>query len=323
MQMIKPPAMLAIAGVVLAIGQIGLSNVAKMADPRADRDLPVRQRFEKAKSYCCYYGAGHVAELSHFDAVILHARAEQPDDVRKLSARGVITIGYLSVGEDEGLRVANGRGPGGTASWYFDKNHTGQPDRNGAWNSYFANANDPAWRADRVAEARRLCGRTQGEYGFDGVFLDTIETIDSYPQSRPGMIQLLADIRAALPDKVIVINRGFSLLGEDAVISRIDGLMFESFTDSFDFKSKNYVELGAQDLDNTRNIMESVVAPAVKKYGFRVLALDYVPKKMDRIQRAFDRALSFNMVPGVAPMFLDEIYDTSGITTHSQRSTAP
>jgi len=318
MEISKRLALLAIAVMVLAIAQIGLPDVAKMADARANHDLPARQRFEAARSYCCFYGSGHVAELSHFDTAILHVPREHPDDVRKLSALGVVTVGYLSVGEDETLRIGNGRGPGGTASWYFDKNHSGQPDRNETWNSFFANANDPAWRADRVQEARHLCGQGQGDYGFDGVFLDTIDTVDSYPQSRGGMIQLIADLRTALPDKVIVINRGFSLLGEDAFTSRIDGLMFESFSDSFDPGNKKYIELGPQELENTGKIMQSVVAPAVKKYGLRVLALDYVPRQTDRIQRAFDRAVSFNMVPGVGPMLLDEVYDTAGITGHSQ-----
>ncbi len=284
---------------------------AHFAPPRANRDLPARARFQKITSYCCYYGASATAELSHFDSVILHTPAQKAADVRTLNKSGVVTIGYLSVGEDDQLRTGNGKGPGGKASWYFDRAGAGTPDKNGTWNSWYANAADPLWRADRVAEARKLCNDSENGDCFDGIFLDTIETCDSYPQSRTGMIQLVRDLRQALPDKVIVINRGFSLLKEADVSSRIDGLMFESFTDSYDFDSKNYIEFAPQDMDATRQVMTTDVIPATRKYPLRVLALDYCkPDQTARIQKAFDRAATFGMVPAVAPIFLDDVYDT-------------
>jgi hypothetical protein len=284
------------------------------AAPRADRSLPARERFAKAVSYCCYYGAGHTSDLSHFDAVILHTPAQTAADVKKLNDVGVVTIGYLSVGEDDQLQVGNGKGPGGKASWYFDKNNTGQPDKNGTWNSWYANAADADWRANRVAEARRLCDSSNGGLGFSGVFLDTIETCDAYPQSRAGMIQLISELRTALRDKVIVMNRGFSLLKEANVCTRIDGLMFESFSDSYDFDSKSYIQFAPQDMDATREIMVRDVLPAMSKYPLKVLALDYCqPDQTDRIQTAFNRAAAFGMVPGVAPIFLDDVFDTTQV----------
>jgi hypothetical protein len=280
------------------------------AEARADRDLPARQRFAKAASYCCYYGAAETSDLSHYDAVILHTPAQTATDVKRLNDLGVVTIGYLSVGEDDQLQVGNGQGPGGKASWYFNKHNSNEPDKNGIWSSWYANAGDPLWRANRVAEARRLCN----EVGFAGIFLDTVETCDSYPQSREGMIQLICDLRSALPDKVIVMNRGFSLLKESRVSSKIDGLMFESFTDSYDWDTKSYIEFMPADLDSTRGTMERDVLPASKIFPLRVLALDYCqPDQSDRIQRAFDRAATFGMVPAVAPIFLDDVYDTTHV----------
>ena len=289
-----------------------------MAPRHANADLPARERLKEAKSYCCYYGPERADALSHFDAAILHIPAQTPANVKTLSQLGVVTIGYLSVGEDEALRVGNGHGPGGKASWYFDRKHTGKPEENGTWSSYFANAADPAWRADRVEQAKRLCGTGDGEWGFDGIFLDTIETVDAYPESRDGMIKLVAELRAALPDKVIVINRGFSLLGEDAVSSKIDGLMFESFSDSYDFDTKQYMHFSPQDLDSTRSTMTSIVQPAMKKYGLRVLALDYVePDQTATIQAAFDRAATFDMIPAVSLISLDSVYNTFNVVGHA------
>lgn len=286
------------------------------APAHADRDLPARQRFAKAASYCCYYGAGETSDLSHFDAVILHTPAQTAADIKRLNELGVVTIGYLSVGEDDQLQAGNGQGPGGKASWYFNKHNPNEPDKNGTWNSWYANAADPLWRANRVAEARRLCD----EVGFAGIFLDTIETCDAYPQSRAGMIQLVTELRAALRDKVIVMNRGFSLLKESTLCSAIDGLMFESFTDSYDWDSKSYIEFAPQDMDATRAVMDRDVTPAKRLYPLRVLALDYCrADQTDRIQRAFDRAATFGMVPGVAPIFLDDVYDTSHVVARADQ----
>ena len=288
-----------------------------MAPVHADAALPPRERFRRAQSYTCYYGPDRVAALSHVDAAILHTPAQTPGTVGQLNRLGVVTIGYESVGEDETLRTGNGRGPGGKASWYFDRSHTGAPEKNGIWSSYFADAADPLWRADRVAEAKRLCGTGPGQGGFQGIFLDTVETVDAYPESRAGMIQLIGELRAAVPDDVIVINRGFSLLKEPAVSAKIDGLMFESFTDSYDFDAKRYVRFQPQDLDATRGVMVSTVLPAVQQYGLRVLALDYCePDQHDRMAEAADRAVTFGMVPGASDIGLDAVYDTWDLTPH-------
>lgn len=283
-----------------------------LAAPRADANQPPRPRFAAAKNYACYYGPGNAGALSQLDAAILHIPAQTPEDVKRLNAIGVVTIGYISVGEDEKVRVGDGSGFDGKASWYFDKDGDNKPDMNGIWGSVYANAADPAWRADRVAEAKRLCAADG--HGFQGIFLDTIETADAFPASRAGMITLVEELRAALPDKVIVMNRGFSLLKEKGVATNVDGLMYESFTMSYDFASRQYIRFLPQDLDATRAVMVSTVMPAMKAHGLRVLALDYTePGQTDRIQEAFDRAVTFGMLPAVSSISLDKIYDTSKI----------
>ena len=93
--------------------------------------------------------------------------------------------------------------------------------------------------------------------------------------------------------------------------------MFEDFSDSYDFDSKRYLQLAPQDLDSTRVTMTSIVQPAVKKYGLRVLALDYVePDQSATIQVAFDRAATFGMLPAVSPISLDAVYNTFEVVAH-------
>ncbi|MCP4249006.1 MAG: hypothetical protein GY778_18335, partial [bacterium] len=283
----------------------GPKKAPQVAAPRENRHLPPRKRLAEAESFYCYYGSGKVAALSHYDIVIAHSPQMQPADIAKLQGLGVVVVGYLSVGEDSKLRQVNRKGPGAYASWYFDEDEDGQPDQNGIWKSYYANANDPAWRSDRLAEARRLLA----EEGYDGIFLDTIGTSSAFPKSEPGMIKLIQELRAALPDAPIILNQGFPLL--DRLAPLADGLMIESFTATYDFQTRKYVQHSPSSLDWTRGVAERFIRPALEKQPFKVLVLDYaLPDDRERVQGAADRAATFGYLFAAAPINLDAVYDT-------------
>ncbi len=277
----------------------------QMAEPKVNRHLPARQRVREAQSFYCYYGSGRVAELSHYDLVILHTPQMASEDVKRLRELGVVTVGYITVGEDDPreARKGDGTGPGGYASWYFDDDNDGQPDRNPIWHSYYTNANDPKWRADRVAEARRLVE----EYGFDGIFLDTLDTATARPHTKPGMIRLVQELREALPDAPIILNQGFSMLPELAPLA--DGLMLESFTATYDFDSRSYMLNYPQSIDWHLKRVQSEILPVIEKHPLKVLVLDYAPEnEVERIQEAANRAATFGFLFAAAPIFLDDVY---------------
>lgn len=275
----------------------------KPAARKANADLPPRQRVADSDSFYCYYGSGKVAELSHYDVVILHSPQMAVDDIAKLKNLGVVTIGYITVGEDDSLRVGDGTGPDGKASWYFDRDEDGQPDRNKIWNSWYANTNDPQWRADRVKEAKRLVEQE----GYDGIFLDTIDTAQLYPEGAEGMVKLIADFRKALPESPIILNQGFKLF--DRLGPMADGLMLESFTATYDFESKQYMMNYPASLDaHTRNVMRNL-QPTLEKHPMPIFVLDYArADDLESIQTAADRAVSFGYQFAAAPIFLDEVY---------------
>lgn len=277
---------------------------AQMAEPRANCYKPPRERFAAAESFYCFYGSNHAAELSHYDIVVAHSPQMAKEDIAALKKLGVVVVGYITLGEDDELRKGNGEGPDGYASWYFDQDGDGAPDKNKIWESYFVNANDPLWRADRIAEARRLVN----DEGYDGIFLDTVGVAaELYPESKPGMIRLINELRAALPAAPIVQNQGFPLLADLADV--VDGLMIESFTATYDFAKREYHLHAPSTLDWTRGIAESTIRPEVERTGLRVLVLDYA-KMQDResIQVAADRAATFGYLFAAAPIYLDAIY---------------
>lgn len=270
--------------------------------PRAD----ARAAFRKIRSYACYYGAGRTAELLTRDAAIIETRAQTPADVAALRAAGRLAIAYISIGEDHNLRKGDGLGPGGNDSAYFDRDGDGHADKNGVWDSYYANAASPAWRAFFLQNAARL----RETHGVDGFFLDTVETCLLYPESRAGMVSLIRELRAAHPDAVIVLNRGWDLL--PALGDAPDGLMFESFTLSYDFGEKRYEVMRPSAWDFGLDVWTRLLRPAQEKHGLVVLALDYAASADDpNVRLAYDRAVTLGMVPCVTSILLDAFYDIS------------
>ena len=281
--------------------------VVPMAPPKANADLPPRERVAASTSFYCYYGSGKVAELSHYDVAVLHSPQMAVEDIARLNELGVVTVGYLTVGEDDELREGDGSGPGGMASWYFDRDRDGEPDQNGIWKSWYANPDDPAWRADRVAEARRLTE----EEGYDGIFLDTLDTAQLYPEIADGMVQLVADLRAALPDAPIVLNQGFKLF--DRLAPMADALMLESFTATYDFDAREYKLNSASSLDaHTRNV-NTTLQPVLVDHPMPIFVLDYAEAgDEESIRTAANRAATFGYQFASAPIYLDEVH-THGI----------
>jgi len=278
-------------------------SIVEFAPPKPNRSDPPRKRFQAAKGFYTYYGKGRAAELSQYDVAVLHTSQVDHVDVKRLSELGVVTVGYITIGEDERLQTGDGTGPGGKASWYFDGDGDGQPDQDPIWKSWYANTNDPAWRASRVAEAKKLID----EYGFDGIFLDLISVSEMYPECRDGMIQMMRDLREALPDAVIVMNQGFDIVAEVAPLA--DGFMIESFTATYDFENKRYVLNDPAALDAHMNRAEKLLNPAIKNHPIRVMVLDYAdPNDRESIQLAANRAASLGYMFSVSPILLDDVY---------------
>lgn len=279
------------------------ASVGVVGEPKANRGEPARQRFREARSFSVYYGSGRVAELSGYDIAVLHTPMMKSADVRRLSELGVVTVGYISIGESSRLHDGDGSGPGGKASWYFDQDGNDEPDQNAVWKSWYANTNDPAWRANRVAEAKRLVE----EYGFEGIFLDVLNVSELYPESRPGMLQMICDLREALPKAVIVMNQGFDLVADAAPL--VDGFMMESFTATYDFEAKEYRLHDPASLDYALRRATTILNPAIEKAPVRVLVLDYAaPTDRDALQFAANRAASLGYLFSASNIMLDDVY---------------
>lgn len=257
-----------------------------MATPTPTPETP-REQIPHISNYMVYYGEGEADALAAYDLVIIQPETLTAEALANLRDSGTITVAYLSVGEVEDYRA-----------WYSD----GRVDaewmlgQNGIWGSYYIDANQRGWRDLMVAVA--------GEYlekGFDGVFLDTVDTVDLFPETREGMLLLIAALREAYPDALLIQNRGFSVLTETVGI--IDAVMFEDLS-TYAEPPDTYTLLPevSEDAAMLRDIHEET--------GLPVLALDYV-KAGNRADAEYARriAAEYGFVSAVAEILLDSLPD--------------
>lgn len=246
---------------------------------REDAGQPLQSRLAGIKSFAVYYGTNRAfaEKLSEFDLAIVQPNTVSFRQLQALKAKGVRVVAYLSIGEAEGSMV------GLPKSWVLGTN----PD----WGSKRMDANQSGWRETVFKWAKDIL-----DIGFDGLFLDTVDTVDVFPKTKGGMIGIIQGLRQRFPDAVLVQNRGFAVLPQTAPL--VDAVMFEDFSTLYDFRTESY---------NRRHGDPGVLLPYSKR-GLTVLALDYaLPTQTDLINRAYSRARQYGFVPYVTTIGLNEL----------------
>lgn len=243
---------------------------------------PIPSRLQGITSYAVYYSraAEELAKLVNFDLAIL-----QPDlpleALSSLKANGVKTLAYLSIGEVEPGRDYGQPIP---QAWILGQNPN--------WGSFYVDASQPGWQDLVLSLARRYLER-----GFSGLFLDTLDTADLYPQAASGLVQIVKRLREAFPEAILVQNRGFRLLPQTAPY--LDGVMYENLSAMYRFDQGRYVPVDSD---------PSPVLPYLKR-GLVVLALDYAPPEDKAlVERCYVRARELGFIPYVSTIQLDRVY---------------
>jgi len=207
--------------------------------------------------------------------------------------------GSLGHGPLSNIDTTGKASPGGSgfASYYLDDNdHDGFPDINPSFSCAYVNAGDPAWftvlnemtyEKDGFPGIRELLGpESSGGLGFDGLFLDTVDTcapnyfssLSQFEWTTPGYQQFIKTLKTAYPDKLILQNRGLFFFNpivhhfKFTTRQYIDALFFESYrlnSNSYETFTPLYFD------DNRYNYTTKIMAEANRPDGFKVLSLGY------------------------------------------------
>lgn len=230
-------------------------------------------RVADATRWICYYGDDRaVLDLKGVDMFVLDP--DSMGDVRGRKRASAAYLAYLCVGEAESFRWYWPQIQG--ADWLVRENPS-WPDH------YLVDPRSAEWRSlivERVA--RRL-----EQKGYDGFMLDTLDTVEALVSREPlryegaagAMVRLVRELRRQYPDAVIVANGGLAIF--PGIADRIDGVIYEGVTWTYDFESHTYRARTPGERARIENRLERV-----RRAGLPIYALDYVnPQNGDRAER--------------------------------------
>lgn len=247
------------------------------------------RRLPFIKGYACYYGQPRIPELSKYPLVIIEPGQYTPQQIAQIKKTPVTVIGYLSVGEI--LETPRAKPPASPSvkpgpkrlalpPYYLDRDGDGQPDRNGSWGSLYVDTRAPEWQR-RVLE--ELAPKVLQQKGCDGLFLDTLDTVDAYSETKPGMIDLVKKLRAKFPKAPIIANRGFTII--EAIVPHIDAVLFEAFTTRYSPESNRSVLHPPSDLEWVDGVLARI-QQAGGADPVQVLVLDYADPRNAAVKTA-------------------------------------
>ncbi|MHB8896721.1 MAG: endo alpha-1,4 polygalactosaminidase [Candidatus Geothermincolia bacterium] len=219
-----------------------------------------RAGFGQVATYLNTYGeykAEDIAEFKKYDVAALEPYDyPDPSFPMKLRQAGCLVFGYIDIGEVEDYR----------SYWPEAQKHpavklAGNPDWPGCW---YADVNNPEWR-HILLEHEIPYILSKGP--VDGLLMDMLDTVDVYPGIRPGMVELVREIREWYPDLLLMPNRGFSILQE--VLPYVDALKYEEMSSGYDFGQGKYLY--------SRNESEQeLLCDALERKDLPVFVLDHV-----------------------------------------------
>ena len=220
----------------------------------------------------------------------------------------------------------------GIASFYIDSSykidsssyeHDGVPDTNGIFGGYYIYPNsDWHWVINEMRiggsagiftqrqytaglkqiagerDLNNLSSRT-ANFGFDGFFLDTIDTAGPYtgegwyPWVAEAMQKTVKFISDTYPNKVILANRGSFFFHAGLHNSRynispidysirpyINAMLFESYMLDSDI---NHTGISPYFFDNHKSVMPKLMSEANRPDGFTVTGMDYMMNRPDAL----------------------------------------
>ncbi len=185
-------------------------------------------------------------------------------DLATAQHAGAKVLAYLSVGE-----IAADASYRGEAL----RRQLPLAGHNDTWNSDLLDLSNAGWARLLVDDI----ATTAVKRGFDGFFLDTLDSAQLVAAhdptrnaaARAGLVALVRRLRAAFPQKKIIINRGFFVF--DDLRDAIDGVLVESVFATHDFATKTYRAVNA---DETSALLAEL--KKVSAAGRSVYVLDYV-----------------------------------------------
>ncbi len=256
------------------------------------------QQFNLKNWVCVYSDSAKPDDIKKFDLAVLDADAHP--DLESLKNSRTLLFGYVSLAEV------------GSYRWYW-RQISAQPwvlDKNPNWDSYMLDVRDKD--CQKVVLKKIIPAIL--EQGFDGLFLDTIDTAEylekyhtkqKHPGSQAAMVKLIEKIRREFPEVYLIANRGFSMLNDFGWA--VDGVVAESVLTEFNSEQQvlNF------NSDNAHNATLDFLKNAKTQFNLEVFTLDYVGETGDfDTNQVTAKAREKGFIPYISTRNLNRIYFT-------------
>lgn len=253
---------------------------------------PAQDRLHEAKTFCFGLGADTgkpavLEALKDFDLVVIDGEYAGRSEVSALKSAGVIVLAYLSVGS-----IEKGR------KWYKRVKRY-RLDHWDDWDEWYADTSKKGYR-DIIA---KNVTPSILKKGFDGLFLDNVDMVESHRRQKAGMYRLVSLLSALVHRKHGYL---FTQNGNESAASTmkyLDGWNHEDVTSTYNFDSKSYEKVPAGD---TVKILEAL--KAAKARGKVVTTADYTAAgdtETDALSIA--NACSVGALPYISNIYLTRI----------------
>lgn len=254
--------------------------------------LALDQRLASVRSFAFALGVNCnnkkvLNSLSNYDLVVIDGEDASAKSVQTLRQRGVIVLGYLSIGTIEPYR-----------SWYKSLKKY-RLAYWADWGEWIADVNQDGYRQAITQKIMPSILKKK----FDGLFLDNFDTAAERPNLEPGMLQLIQEISSSIRNSggLLFAQNGDSLVG--SITSYIDGWNREDVTSTFDFDSNQYRFTSDEDRNAALETLQNL-----HNLGLLTTATDYV-KKPENAATEISRnyACAVGAIPYSSTIELDKI----------------
>ncbi len=193
--------------------------------------------------------------LSRYDLVVVDGELTKPATVARLHQAGAIVLGYLSVGTIEPFR-----------SWYPKLKPYRLRDRFKQFGEIYA---DVDARGFRRIVAGRIAPRMLRS-GFDGLFLDNTDMVETHKRERPGMRRLVRALSALVHARggLLFAQNGDTSIGP--LLRFYDGWNREDVTWTYSFKRRSYVHQPAREVAGAQAALRRIAGSRAPGDGDRL-----------------------------------------------------
>lgn len=241
-------------------------------------------------SWAIYYSdKARTRDFEPFQLLVLDSQTHP--NLQALQERGKTLLGYLSLGE---VAIHH--------PWFKGVQNDGLVQQeNPNWpGSFSIDIRDKRWTKLIIEQLIPWVLRK----GFDGLFLDTLDTAlsSNQPEVRRAAIDLIKTIRNHYPNTLLMLNRAFEILPE--VAGDIDFLLAESIYTDYNFETQKHQRKRPAEnqklIDNLKGLKSS--------HKLQIMTLDYWPINDNiGVSEIYSEQRQHGFTPYVSTISLDKL----------------